>query len=153
MRRSLAVVSLTAAIGLIGGPALAQPAETPPPPGVGAPATGMSTLEDPVIQPFGTTCIQNCTGYVAANIESKSSQQSFTFRANFISAGGVQNPRQQVRMLGFQGQVIDEQNQYGGGRQYSGEFRMGRSYLTPVASACNTLWEGGVQLGTACTGV
>ncbi|MDF2898767.1 MAG: hypothetical protein K0Q46_5553 [Rhodococcus erythropolis] len=40
-----------------------------------------------------------------------------------------------------------------GGPCVSGPIRMGRSYLTPVASVCNTLWEGGIQLGTACTGV
>ncbi|MDH6284001.1 hypothetical protein [Prescottella agglutinans] len=149
MRRTLAAFALAAGVGLVGSPAMAQEAGTPAAP---APApTTAQTLDDPVIQPMGATCIQNCTGQVYASIKNKTSQNSFTYRVGFDSAPGVGNARMQVRMLDAWGGVIAEDNHYSpAGYRHNDSREVGRSYVKPVSNVCHTLWEGGVQLGTAC---
>ena len=146
MRKSLVTTVLSAGL-LLGAPALAQaqPSETSPP-------TTQVLPGGPDVQPMGTTCVQPlCAGQLTTTIPSRTSNQSFTFKAHFQSyVVGVNNARLQVRMLGFQGQLVAEENRYWSGNQKVGEFVKGQSYWAPVASVCATLWEGGIQLGTAC---
>lgn len=148
MRKTVAVIAMAAGIGLVGSPAMAQEAVAPAP----APQAQSETQGGPDVQPMGTTCIQNCGGYIYSNITGKTSNQSFTYSVGFNSVPGVGNARMQVRMLDSWGNVVAQDNHYSpAGYRHNDSRVIGRSYVSPVSSVCHTLWEGGTQLGTACT--
>lgn len=149
MRKSLAAFALAAGIGLVGSPAMAQETASTPAPPMPVPS---QTQGGPDVQPFGTTCIQGCSGWMHANVENKSSQYSFTYDVGFTSGVGVGNARMQVRMLDQWNNLIAEDNHFSpAGYRHSDSRKVGRSYVAPVTSVCHTLWEGAAQLGTACT--
>lgn len=132
MRKTLAAFALTAGVCLIGSPAMAQQAEVSVVP---APTTATSqTQGDMAIQPFGATCIQNCSGYISAGIYNKSSSQSFEYRVGFTSTPGVGNARMQVRMLNAWGGVVAEDNHFSpAGYRHNDDRASWRSYV--VASS------------------
>ncbi|MEU3626926.1 hypothetical protein [Amycolatopsis coloradensis] len=130
------LVVLTSLVGA--GTAMAAP---PTPAEVGIQAEG-----------GGTTLIQSGTGWLSVRWSAQSRHTIWWGEGEFVSSGGVGNPKIVVTFFYDNGQIFDESSNSWGGRRMAEKHHrdINQSVDRAIVTVCAALFEGSTYLNRAC---